>query len=134
MMRLYAFVMWRMRKAKMKSDRVIKLPVFRTMFLPVARKERKCCICKEPIEVGSRYVHYFDRRVHEIKDYRFHVPCFDIVTAYCKDTDRTSFSPATVRKWLMRRFCEPCGKGCKTINCKLIESFAKNFSKQQKKA
>ena len=118
----------------MKSDRVIKLPVFRTMFLPVARKERKCCICKEPIEVGSRYVHYFDRRVHEIKDYRFHVPCFDIVTAYCKDTDRTSFSPATVRKWVKKTYCEPCGKECQVPYCRMIEASVKNILKRRKKA
>lgn len=118
----------------MKPDRVIKLPVFRTMFCPVAQREWKCCICKEPIEKGHRYIHYFDRRIHEIKDYRFHIECFRIVEAYCKERKRTTFTPVTVRNWAIKRFCNECKNGCALHRCKPIESATKVILKKSQKS
>ena len=117
----------------MRPDRVIKLPVFRTMFCPVAQREWKCCICKQPIEKGRRYIHYFDRRVHDIKDYRFHMECFRIVEAYCKTRNRTAFTPITVRKWAMKEYCEKCHEDCELHNCNRIQSALKVILKKSRK-
>ena len=125
--------MGKRKELAMKPDRVIKLPVFRTMFCPVAQKEWKCCICKEPVEIGKRYVHYFDRRVHEIKDYRFHMECFGIVEAYCAERKRNAFTPVTVRKWALNRFCMYCPNDCALHPCKRIESAIKTALKGVKK-
>ena len=104
----------------MKADRVIKLPVFRTMFTPVARKAWKCSLCKTPVEIGDRYVHYIDRRAHEIVNYRFHKTCFNMVEAYCIMTKSTSFTPSKVRNWVKKAYCED--ENCAVFPCKKLES------------
>ena len=118
----------------MKPNRVIKLPVFRTMVCPVAKRERKCAVCKGTIETGTRYVHYFDRRISEIKDYRFHMECFGIVEAYCAEKKRTSFTPVTVRNWAIKTFCNTCKNDCPFHCCKRIESAVKTKLKGVKKS
>lgn len=105
----------------MRNDRIIKLPVFRAMFTPVARKAWKCNLCKAPVEVGDRYVHYIDRRPREIISYRFHKDCFKIVEAYCQTRHRTSFTPRSVYSWATKAFCGRCQEeGCKLKPCAKI--------------
>ena len=117
----------------MKPDRVIKLPVFRTMFRPVARKEWKCDICKKPVEIERRYTHYIDRQPHKIINYRFHNECFGIVVAYCMDKDVTIFTPTKVRNWAHKRFCERCKNECQLHRCKRIENALKRIAREHKK-
>lgn len=113
------------------KPRVIKLPVFKTMFMPVARKAWRCNLCKQRVEVGKRYVHYIDRRPHEIINYRFHHECFAIVTEYCRDRKRPNFTPRTVNNWVRKKYCEPCGKeGCSIRDCALIHAATKNRKKK----
>ena len=112
-------------KTDMRENRVIKLPVFRTMFKPVARKPWKCDICKERVAEGQRYIHYIDRRVHKIIHYRFHDECFLCVTAYCKARKRSTFTPPTVRKWVKAEICSTCPTPCEKCRCKAIESACK---------
>lgn len=107
----------------MRDDRVIKLPVFRTMVSPVARKAWKCNLCKTNVDIGSRYVHYIDRRAHEIISYRFHKECFAMVETYCAVRHRPTFTPRSVQNWANKTFCERCPKkdeGCKLNPCKRI--------------
>ena len=101
----------------MRPDRVVKLPVFRTMFFPVAQKAWKCDLCKEPVEVEKRYVHYFDRRTHEIINYRFHRECWDIVQAYCLSNKVQTFTPLKARNWVKREFCVHCPNECAPHPC-----------------
>lgn len=108
----------------MKENRVIKLPIFRTIMNPVARKEWKCALCKERVTLGERYIHYIDRRAHEIIRYRFHADCFTIVEAYCKTKQRTNFTPRTVQRWVMKNFCKPCGKECQLKPCAKMKAIA----------
>ncbi len=105
----------------MRDDRVITLPVFKTMVVPVAQKAWKCSLCKDPVKVGERYTHYINRKPHEIINYRFHNECFAMVTAYCAETKKTTFTPKTVANWVSKKFCEVCGKGeCKPRECPKI--------------
>ena len=117
----------------MRPNRVIKLPVFRTMFQPVAQKAWVCNICKQPVEIGRRYVHYIDRRTHEIINYRFHSECFGLVEAYCKAKGKTSFTPTTARNWAKKTFCDMCKEQCPYPRCKGIESAVKTILKGIKK-
>ena len=118
----------------MRENRVINLPVFRTMFMPVARKEWKCNICKMPVEKNKRYVHYIDRRPHEIIRYRFHIECFSMVEAYCKEKNKTSFTPRTVQNWAKKTFCENCNEDCSIHNCKRIEGAVKMILRNHRNA
>ena len=117
----------------MRENRVIKLPVFRTMFLPVARKAWKCNICKKSVEIGRRYVHYIDRQPHKIINYRFHPECFKMVEAYCTVNSKTSFTPTTVRNWLKKTYCEPCKEECELHPCKKLESVISVILKKSQK-
>ena len=117
----------------MRPDRVIKLPVFRTMVRPVARKDWKCNICKERVTIGERYTHYIDRRAHEIINYRFHNECFGIVEAYCTERKRTSFTPQTVRKWALKTFCESCKEDCPLHACTMVNEGVKKILRNVKK-
>ena len=111
------------RGLRMRKDRIIKLPVFRTMVIPIARKAWKCSLCKQPVSIGERYIHYIDRRTHEIVRYRFHYDCFEIVKGYCVAKERTSFTPRSVQNWALKAFCENCPEkdiGCKLGPCKRI--------------
>ena len=109
----------------MREDRVVKLPVFRTMFHPVAQKEWKCCICHNPVTIGERYTHYVDRRAHEIIHHRFHDNCFMMTEAYCAQRNKTSFAPRGVRTWFKSNLCKDCGKGCDLYPCSKIMAWAK---------
>ena len=112
----------------MKPDRVIKLPVFKTMFIPIARKAWKCNLCKERVEIGKRYTHYINRKPHEIISYRFHNECFAMVSAYCEEKHRSTFTPRSVANWIKTKYCEPCGKeGCNIKDCKFIQTAIKYF-------
>lgn len=114
----------------MKDDRVITLPVFKTMVTPVALKAWKCDLCKEPVEVGERYTHYVNRKPHEIIHYRFHTECFHMVMAYCEANKKANFTPRTVANWVRRKFCEGCnGTDCTIHECKKIRSWLKIFRK-----
>lgn len=117
----------------MREDRVIKLPVFRTMFKPVARKAWKCDICKELVDVGDRYIHYIDRRPHKIINYRFHTECFQTVIAYCALNKRSSFTPITVRNWAKKTFCTRCTKECSMKDCKHLYSAMKVKVREMKR-
>lgn len=116
----------------MRENRVIKLPVFRTMFQPIARKEWKCHLCKETVEVGKRYIHYIDRQPHKIISYRFHIGCFGIVMAYCAEKHRKNFTPITVRKWAEKTFCEPCKEECSLHPCDRITAKTKAVMRNKK--
>ena len=118
------------RRKKLKPNRVIKLPVFRTMFHPVAQKEWKCCICHRPIEKGKRYTHYIDRRVHEIIHSRFHDACFMMTEAYCLQRDRKEFMARSVRNWLINNHCKECGQGCQLYPCEKIMKWVKTKMKE----
>ena len=118
----------------MRENRVIKLPVFRALFNPVARKAWKCNLCKMPVNVEERYVHYIDRRPHEIINYRFHNECFMIVEAYCKERNRTSFTPRTVANWATKTFCMNCTKECTFHPCKRILIAVKTTLRKKKNA
>ena len=109
----------------MRENRVIKLPVFRTMIHPVARKEWICCICKQPVALGERYTHYVDRRVHEIIHHRFHDDCFLITEAYCAQRHRREFKPGSVRSWLTNNHCKSCKEDCELHACPKILAWAK---------
>ena len=114
----------------MREDRVIKLPVFKTMVVPVAQKAWKCSLCKQPVEVGKRYTHYINRKPHEIINYRFHNQCFSMVQAYCEEKRRATFTPRSVANWVRKKYCEPCGKdGCDIKDCKLIQVATKFLKK-----
>ena len=114
----------------MRSDRIIKLPVFKTMVVPVARKAWKCHLCKQPVEVGKRYTHYVNRKIDKIINYRFHNQCFMMVNAYCREKKRTSFTPQSVAKWIRQKYCEPCGKeGCNIKDCMKILAAIKFLKK-----
>lgn len=117
----------------MRSDRVIKLPVFHVYFRPVARKEWKCTLCKQKVHVGERYVHYFDRRTHEILDYRFHPDCFTVVEAYCIEKRRTTFSPRSVIMWAKKGFCAKCQEECPSFPCAHLKSITGLLVKSRKK-
>ena len=115
----------------MKPDRVITLPVYRTVISPIARKEWKCDLCKQPIKVGERYAHYFNRKPHEIISQRFHSDCFAMVMAYCAEKKRGTFSPRSVVTWIVNKFCVPCGQAnCNVGNCDKLKAFAKFFKKE----
>ena len=118
----------------MNPNRVIKLPVFRAMVCPVAKREWTCAICKEPIEEGARYAHYFNRQVHVIKDYRFHMECFGIVEAYCIEKNTTEFTPLKVRNWANKTFCEECKEECPLHRCKRVDSAIKAALRVAKKS
>lgn len=116
----------------MKPNRVIKLPVFKTLIIPVARKEWKCNLCKERVEIGKRYTHYVNRRPHEIINYRFHNECFMMVMAYCNEKKRSTFTPQTVAKWIRSKCCDACGEqDCSIRECPKVKAVTK-FSGNRK--
>lgn len=59
--------------------------------------------------------------------------CFGIVEAYCKERKRTAFTPVTVRKWALKKFCDNCPNECTLHCCKRIESAVKVVLKKSKK-
>ena len=111
----------------MKQNRVITLPVFKTIVKPVAKAEWTCALCKQPIDKGMRYTHYFNRKPHEIIDYRLHNECFDVVIAYCAEKHRTTFTPRSVANWVRTKFCNDCKMGCGKLRCKKIEASVKKM-------
>ena len=114
----------------MRENRVIKLPIFRTMIHPVAQKDWKCCICRKNVTKGERYTHYVDRRAHEIIHYRFHDACFMMTEAYCAERGRTEFTPRYARQWFMNHHCKECGKGCDLAPCAKIMAWVKTKLKE----
>ena len=117
----------------MKENRIIKLPVFKTMFAPVAQKAWKCDLCKQPVEVGNRYIHYINRKVDRIINYRFHRECFKMVEAYCEAKEETEFTPRKVMNWIRKELCKACEKlsnDCNPKECKRIAVAIKFLKKK----
>ena len=102
------------------------------MFNPVAQKAWKCSLCKEPVIVGKRYIHYIDRRVHEIINYRFHHECFGIVHAFCWAKQVTEFTPVKVRNWAKKEYCMKCGEGCTPHPCDRLKAVVSHLPKRRK--
>lgn len=75
-----------------------------------SRKQRKCSLCGEIIEVGERYARYSGKYEGEFFDEKYHIGCYNLIGEYCQHTGGNEYDDWCVSDWIAENVCADCPK------------------------
>jgi len=93
------------------SERTVLVMIeFSTTKKMKSRKQRKCSLCRETIEVGERYARYSGKYEGDFFDEKYHIGCYNLIGEYCLSTGENEYDDWCVMDWIADRVCSDCPK------------------------
>lgn len=70
-----------------------------------AKKEYRCDLCDEIINIGEPYLRYTGLYDDCFCDNKYHTECVAAISMYCKDTDSDEYSEDAINDWAYEKVC-----------------------------
>lgn len=77
----------------------------------IAKKEHKCDLCGNVINVGEKYEHGSGKYDGEFYDSKHHLNCVELIRRYCRYHDDDMYTEDAVFDWVYDRVCSDCTHG-----------------------
>lgn len=71
-----------------------------------AKKEHKCDLCGETINIGEKYYRYVSLYDGRFYDNKYHEECITAINKYCKELDYDEYTEDSVNDWIYGKVCD----------------------------
>ena len=83
---------------------------FYTVRKSKSRKQRKCSLCGEIIDIGERYTRYSGKYDGDFFDEKYHISCYNLIDEYCNQSIDNEYDEDWVNDWIVDTVCADCSK------------------------